>query len=195
MDAGGLLAVALGAALADNLVLTRLVGMCPLVSAPPRLRSAVSLGLALILAIAMASVASVALDRYVLVPLDLGWLRTLALVFVVVASAVVTVRVVGHSRVRLLDAAGRPQVGLVGNCAVLAVALLAVEKQYGLVETLVYALAAGLGLLLVTVVMSGLRGRIELGQVPESLRGLPIGLVTGGLAALAFMGFLGMGSQ
>jgi len=195
MDVGRLLAVALSAALVNNLVLERLIGICPSIGAPLRLRSAAGLGLGVVLAMTMASVASVAIDRYVLVPLDLVYLRTVTLVLLVVGSAMAAVRVVGNTRPRLRDARGRSPAGLVGNCAVLGVALLAVEKQYGPVEALVYAVSAGLGLLTVMVVLAGLRGRIEMGSVPESLKGLPIVLITGGLMALAFLGFSGMGSE
>lgn len=190
-----MLGVAFGGALADNLVLVRLVGICPAIGGPSHLRLAAALGLSQVVAIAVASVASVAIDRYLLVPFDLGHLRILALVSVVLVSAAFAARVAGSWGVGLGGKAGRSQVALVANCAVLAVALLAIGHEYGLTATLVYGLSAGLGLFLVTVLMCGLRERMELGPVPESLKGLPIGLVTGGLAALAFMGFLGMSNQ
>jgi electron transport complex protein RnfA len=153
------------------------------------------LGISLVLAVTVASVASVALDRYVIAPLGLGHLRTMVLVSVVAGSSVLALRLMPGAPARRGGAqAGSPAV-LVGNCAVFAAALLAVERQYSLIVTLVYALAAGLGVLAVTAAMAGLRSRAELGPVPAAFRGLPVGLLTGGLAALAFMGFIGMGSR
>lgn len=194
MDAGRMFAIALSAALVDNLVLGRLVGVCPLMGAPERLRWVAGLGLGLMIAITTASVTSAAINRYVLMPLDLGYLRTITLVFIVVAVALVAVRVMGKGGDELRHCEGRSVTGLVSNCAVLAVALLAIEKGYGMVETLVYAVSAGLGLVLVMVIMAGLRQRMETSPVPTCFRGLPIGLITSGLMALAFLGFLGMGS-
>jgi electron transport complex protein RnfA len=195
MEAGGLFAVALAAALANNLMLSRLVGVCPFVGEPARLISLAGLGLGVAASMAMASVASAAIDRYVLVPLDLGFLRTAVLVLLVVVCATVAVAVARAGRRRFRDGPGRVLAGLVGNCATLAVPLLVVEMHYGAADALVFAVSSGLGLMLVLTILASLRRRMETGSVPESFKGLPIGLITSGLMALAFMGFLGVGGE
>lgn len=195
MDAGRLLTVALGASLVNNFVLARFFGVCQVVGTSTELGVAGSLGLTATAMMALASFLCFVINANLLAPLELGYLSTIIFIVVIAASAEgarwvlsrvssrASARVDGHLHL------------LTANCAVLGAVLLNGQGGFGLSESVANGVAGGLGLALVMLLMAGLRERIEMGAVPEALKGLPIGLVAVGLAALAFSGFSGLASE
>ncbi len=183
-------------ALAQNVVLVQLLGVCPCVGAPRRLQTAVGIGIATTVLMSLASLAAWALRRRVLAPLGIERLETLAFVAAIAVLVVVLEWAAGLAAPRLLRAAGFSLRGTALNCAVLGVSLLVSRRSAapggpGPLESLAAGFAAGCGVLLVLVLMSAIRTRLDTERVPAALRGAPIAIVSAGLLALAFLAFDG----
>jgi electron transport complex protein RnfA len=187
-----LLLLALGASLVNNFVLTQFLGLCPFVGVSRRFEAAAGMALATLFVLTLASGASYAAWHWILEPLGLGYLRTLVFILLIAAVVQVTEMLVRASSPLLHELLGVFLPLITTNCAVLGVALLNLERQHGLIESLVYGAAAAAGFGLALIAFAGLRERIETADVPAAFRGTPLALITAGLMALAFMGFGGL---
>jgi electron transport complex protein RnfA len=192
MDLGKLLTIAIGAILVNNFVLARFLGLCPLLGVSRQLDSALGMGFAVIFVMTMASVVCFGIHHYLLLPLHIEYLRTVAFILVIASLVQFVEMVIERSSPGLSRALGIYLPLITTNCAVLGVAVLNVEKSYGLIETTVHGFSAGVGFTLAMLLMAGLRERIDLGPVPDSLKGFPISFITTGLMAIAFLGFSGL---
>ncbi len=184
----------IGAVLANNFVLTQLLGVCPLFGVDGRLDNAWALALATAFVLTLSAVASHLIEQFVLVPLDLEYLRLVA--FIVVIAALVQAV---EFAIRAIDPLLHQVLGIylplmTTNCAVLGVALLASNRHLGLFATVLYGLGAAFGFTLVITMFAALRSRLDETRIPVPFRGAPIQLITAGLMSLAFMGFAGIGS-
>jgi Na+-translocating ferredoxin:NAD+ oxidoreductase subunit A len=195
VDTGQLLAIAVGAVLVNNFVLARFLGLCPFLGVSKQLDSALGMGFAVIFVMTLASVASFGIYTLVLVPLHLEFLKTIAFILAIATLVQFVEMVIERSSRELYGALGIYLPLITTNCAVLGVAILNIEKSYGLAATTVHGLACGVGFALALVLMAGLRERVELGPVPEFLKGFPISFIMAGLMAIAFLGFTGLISQ
>ena len=186
-----LLLIVVGAALVNNFVVVQFLGVCPAMSAGRSVEGAVGLGLATALALTLASGASYTVDRLLLQPLDLQYLRLVAFV-VAVGLAVQTTDVLIRRFSPLLHRVLGIYIPLVaGNCAVLGVALLNAGASRSLVAALFYGAGASLGFALALALLASLRERLEYADVPAPFRGASIVFVTAGILSLAFLGFAG----
>ena len=192
MDLGKLLTIAIGAILVNNFVLARFLGLCPLLGVSRQLDSALGMGFAVIFVMTMASVVCFGIHHYLLLPLHIEYLRTVAFILVFASLDQFVEMVIERSSPGLSRALGIYLPLITTHCAVLGVAVLNVEKSYGLVETTVHGFSAGVGFTLAMLLVAGLRERIDLGPVPDSLKGFPISFITTGLMAIAFLGFSGL---
>ncbi len=192
MDVGKLLSIAIGAILINNFVLARFLGLCPFLGVSKQLDSAVGMGFAVIFVMTLASVACFGIYRLVLVPLHIEYLRTVAFILAIAALVQFVEMFIERSSPGLYKALGIYLPLITTNCAVLGVAVLNVDKSYNFVAATVHGFAAGVGFTLAMLLMAGLRERIDLGPVPESLKGFPIAFITAGLMAIAFLGFSGL---
>ena len=181
-------------ALVNNVVLVKFLGLCPFMGASNKIDTAIGMGFATTFVLTLSAVASWALSTYVLVPLDVEFLRILT--FILVIAAVVQFTEVFIKKVSpvLYQVLGIFLPLITTNCAVLGVALLNIQQSHSFMQSLVYGLASALGFTLVMVIFAGLRERLANADVPESFEGAPIGFITAGLLALAFLGFAGLGS-
>jgi len=187
-----LLLLALGASLVNNFVLTQFLGLCPFVGVSRRFEAAAGMALATLFVLTLASGASYAVWHWILEPLGLGYLRTLVFILLIAAVVQATEMLVRASSPLLHELLGVFLPLITTNCAVLGVALLNLERQHGLVESLVFGAAAAAGFGLALLAFAGLRERLETADVPAVFRGTPLALITAGLMALAFMGFGGL---
>jgi electron transport complex protein RnfA len=187
-----LLLLALGASLVNNFVLTQFLGLCPFVGVSRRFEAAAGMALATLFVLTLASGASYAMWHWILEPLGLGYLRTLVFILLIAAVVQVTEMMVRASSPLLHELLGVFLPLITTNCAVLGVALLNLERQHGLIESLVFGAAAAAGFGLALLAFAGLRERLESADVPAAFRGTPLALITAGLMALAFMGFGGL---
>jgi electron transport complex protein RnfA len=187
-----LLLLALGASLVNNFVLTQFLGLCPFVGVSRRFEAAAGMALATLFVLTLASGASYAVWHWILEPLGLGYLRTLVFILLIAAVVQATEMLVRASSPLLHELLGVFLPLITTNCAVLGVALLNLERQHGLVESMVFGAAAAAGFGLALLAFAGLRERLETADVPAAFRGTPLALITAGLMALAFMGFGGL---
>jgi electron transport complex protein RnfA len=190
-----LLLLAIGASLVNNFVLTQFLGLCPFVGVSRRFEAAAGMALATLFVLTVASGLSFALWHWVLQPLGLEYLRTLAFILLIAGVVQFTELMVRATSPLLHQVLGLFLPLITTNCAVLGVALLNVQGQRGLLESLVYGAGAGAGFGLALLLFAALRERLEACDLPAAFRGAPIALVTAGLMALAFMGFAGLGAR
>jgi electron transport complex protein RnfA len=190
-----LLLLALGASLVNNFVLSNFLGLCPFVGVSRRFEAAAGMALATMFVLTIASGLSFGLWQWVLVPLHLEYLRTLGFILLIAGVVQFTEIMVRATSPLLHQLLGLFLPLITTNCAVLGVALLNVQRQHGLLESLVFGASAGAGFGLALLLFTTLRERLATADVPDAFRGTPIALVTAGLMALAFMGFAGLGAH
>lgn len=187
-----LIAIVLGAVLIENYVLVRFMGMCPFLGVSKSLKTAVGMGGAVIFTITLSSAVTWLVNTYLLVPLGLGYLQTIAFILVIAALVQLVELALARFIPTLYTALGIYLPLITTNCAVLGSALLAVRNGYTFLESVVFGFSVALGFMLVLIIFSSVRERIELNDVPKAFRGLPITLVAAALVSLAFMGFGGL---
>jgi H+/Na+-translocating ferredoxin:NAD+ oxidoreductase subunit A len=186
-----LILIVVAAALVNNFVLVQFLGLCPFMGASRRVEGAVGMGLATGLVLTTASGMSYLVERFLLLPYELGYLRLIAFILVIGASVQLTEQLVRKLSPLLYRVLGLYIPLIASNCAVLGVALLNSGASRSFVASLFYGAGAALGFGLVLVLLAGLRERIELADVPRPFRGASIAFVTAGIMSLAFLGFTG----
>ncbi len=189
---GELLLLLVGTVLVNNVVLAKFLGLCPFMGVSNKFSSALGMSLATTFVITSTALASYLVNTYLLLPLQLGYLRTLTFILVIAVVVQLTEMMVKKSSPILYRLMGIYLPLITTNCAVLGVALLNINEDHGLIESTVYGFAAAVGFSLVLVLFSGLRERLAVADVPAPFKGASIALITAGLMALAFMGFSGM---
>lgn len=178
--------------LANNFVLVRFLGLCPFMGVSNKLEGAIGMSVATMFVLTLSSVSSYLLNRYLLVPLQLEYLSTLSFILVIAVVVQLTEMVMRKTSPLLYRILGIFLPLITTNCAVLGVALLNVQEQHNLLQSALYGFGAAAGFGLVLVLFSAMRERVAFADVPAAFRGAPIGLITAGLMALAFMGFSGL---
>ncbi|WP_154222243.1 electron transport complex subunit RsxA [Marinicella rhabdoformis] len=186
------LLVFVGAAFVNNFVLVRFLGLCPFMGVSSQFKSALGMSFATAFVLTLSSIVSYLVNTYLLVPLDLAYLKTLSFILVIAVTVQITEMILHKSSPLLYQVLGLFLPLITTNCAVLGVALLNVQQQHSLMESAFFGLGASFGFGLVLVLFSAIRERLEMANVPAAFRGLPIALMTAGIMSLAFMGFSGM---
>jgi electron transport complex protein RnfA len=189
---GDYLMLLLGAVLVNNVVLVKFLGLCPFMGVSKKIDSALGMGFATTFVLTLTAVASWGLERFLLQPLGLGFLRILTFILVIAAVVQFTEMVVHKTSPLLYQALGIFLPLITTNCAVLGVALLNVQQQYGFIQSLLFGAGSAIGFTLVMVLFAGIRERLALMTVPEAFAGTPIAFITAGILSLAFMGFAGL---
>jgi len=183
--------IVVAAALVNNIVLVQQLGVCPLFGASGRVEAAIGTALVTGLVLTIASTLTHLVERYVLLPLDLPYLRLIAFVVVVAVAVRATDAIARRSSPLTTQLIGIQAPLLTANCAVLGVALLNSAASRSLVAAVLYGVGAALGFGLALVLFAGLRERLERTDVPAPFRGAAIAFVTAGILSLAFLGFAG----
>ncbi|MDD3925030.1 MAG: electron transport complex subunit RsxA [bacterium] len=187
-----IMTIVISAILINNYVLQRFLGVCPYLGVSKQIETALGMGMAVTFVMAIASAFTWMVQRYVLVPLNLAFLQTIAFILVIAALVQFVELVIRKSSPTLYQALGIYLPLITTNCAVLGVAVINVRAAYGFLPSLVNGTAAAVGFTLAITLMAGIRERIELSDIPPALRGVPITLITAGLLSIAFFGFSGM---
>ena len=186
------LLILVGAVLVHNFVLVQFLGLCPFMGTSKKLGTSAGLALATTFVLTLTAAATYLTSAYILEPLGLEYLRTIAFILVI-AAAVQTVEMVVHKTSPLLyQVLGIYLPLITTNCIVLGVALLNVRQAQNFMESLLTGLGAGLGFSLVLLLFASIRERLAVADIPASFKGAPIALVTAGIMSLAFMGFSGL---
>ena len=181
------------AALVNNFVLSQFMGICPFLGVSKKVETAAGMGGAVVFVITIASLCTSILYNYLLVPAQLEYLNTIVFILVIAALVQFVEMVLKKMMPALYKSLGVYLPLITTNCAVLGVALLSVQNEYGVLESVVNGIGASLGFLLANVLMAGIREKLENSNIPEAFKGTPIVLITAGLMAIAFCGFGGVG--
>lgn len=187
-----ILSISLGAILIDNFIFSQFLGCCPFLGCSTKVDTATGMGLAVIFVMGLASAICWVVDTYILVPLGLAFLETLAFILIIAALVQFVEMFLKKSVPSLYSALGIYLPLITTNCAVLGVVLLNVQNSYGFLESVIYGITGGVGFLLAITLFASVREKVEFSDYPECFKGFPICLVSAALLALAFMGFSGM---
>ena len=186
-----LLAITLGAILANNFIFSQFLGICPFLGVSKKVDTAVGMGIAVTFVMGLAS-AITWLVNLLLVKLGLAYMQTVAFILVIAALVQFIEMFLQKSMPTLYTALGVYLPLITTNCAVLGVALLNIQNNYNFISSVVYGITGGLGFLLAIVLFASIRERLVFAEYPKAFEGFPIALITAGLMALAFMGFSGL---
>jgi len=184
--------IVIGAVLVNNVVLVRILGLCPFMGVSKKLETAFGMGAATTFVLTVATGASYIIDHVMLSPFGLEYLRTISFIVTIAAVVQLTEMVIQKSSPVLHQVLGIYLPLITTNCAVLGVPLLNVANKSNFLESLVFGASSAVGFSLVLVLFAGIRERVEGADVPQPFRGVSIAMITAGLMSLAFMGFAGL---
>ncbi|MFN4148714.1 MAG: electron transport complex subunit RsxA [Rhodocyclaceae bacterium] len=184
--------IILGAVLVNNVVFVRILGLCPFMGVSKKLETAVGMGAATTFVLTLACGTSYVIDRWLLAPYDLLYLRTLSFIVTIAAIVQLTELVIQKTSPLLHQVLGIYLPLITTNCAVLGIPLLNIGLKHNLAESLLFGFGSALGFTLALLIFAGLRERLEGADVPVHFRGTAIAMVTAGIMSLAFMGFAGL---
>ena len=186
------LSIAIGAILINNFIFSQFLGCCPFLGCSSKVETASGMGLAVVFVMGLASAICYVVNEFILVPLGLAFLKTLAFILVIAALVQFVEMFLKKMVPSLYSALGIFLPLITTNCAVLGVVLLNVQNGYDFLGSVIYGITGGLGFMLAIVLFASVRERIQFADYPECFEGFPICLISAGLVALAFMGFSGM---
>jgi Na+-translocating ferredoxin:NAD+ oxidoreductase subunit A len=199
MDLGRVLAIAISMIFINNFILSKFLGLCPFLGVSRQIKPAVSMGLAVIFVMSSSALITWLVYNFVLLPFQIGYLRTVAFILIIAAFVQLIEMVIRKYSPALYRGLGIYLPLITTNCAVLGVTILNVDNFFragqavkaSLIYSVLQAFFAGVGFLLALVLMSGIRERLELADLPECMQGIPIAFLVASLMSLAFMGFSG----
>lgn len=178
----------------NNIILSQFLGICPFLGVSKKIDTALGMGMAVAFVLTLATIVTYLIQYGLLVPLGLQYLQTLAFILVIAALVQMVEIILRKVSPALYQALGIFLPLITTNCAVLGVAILVIQKDYTLAESIAYAFSTALGFALALTVFAGMREQMALVQIPKGMRGMAIVLVAAGLLSLAFMGFGGVDS-
>ena len=181
-----------GAALVNNIVLSRFLGICPFMGVSKSTETAVGMSLSVAFVMTISSIISFLIDKYVLVPLSIEYLRKIFFILIIASLVQFLEMVIEKTLPELYSGLGIYLPLITTNCAVLGIALLNVQFKYSFIEMLIFSFGTAAGFGLALILFAGLRERIYYSTVPKYFQGMPIVFIMAGILSLAFMGFAGM---
>ena len=187
-----LLSITLGAILVNNFIFSQFLGCCPFLGVSKKVDTAVGMGIAVTFVMGLASAVCYVVDEFVLGRFGLDYMQTVAFILVIAALVQFIEMFLQKSMPSLYTALGVYLPLITTNCAVLGVAILMIQKEFNLLQSVTYSVATALGFALALVLFAGIRERLDFEDVPKAFKGIPIALITAGILAMAFMGFSGL---
>lgn len=176
----------------NNIVLSQFLGICPFLGVSKKVDTAMGMGAAVAFVLTLATIVTFLLQHYILVPMHIEYLQTISFILVIAALVQMVEIILKKISPSLYQALGIFLPLITTNCAVLGVAILVIQKDFSLIESVVYAFSTAIGFALALIVFAGIREQLALTNVPKGMRGMSIVLITAGLLSLAFMGFSGV---
>jgi len=189
---GEFFAIIISAIFVNNIVLSKFLGVCPFMGVSNKVSTSIGMGAAVTFVMTLATVVTYLIQNSILDVLGLQYLQTISFILVIASLVQMVEIILKKVSPPLYQALGIFLPLITTNCAVLGVAIMAVQENYNLIGSVLYAIATSIGFALALVVFAGLREHLELINVPKKMKGIPIALVTAGLLAMAFMGFAGI---
>lgn len=187
-----LLIILLSAIFVNNFVLVQFLGICPFLGVSKQVETATGMGMAVTFVMAVASAVTWMVQEFILIPLEIEYMQTIAFILVIAALVQFVEMVIQKSSPTLYQALGVFLPLITTNCAVLGVAILNIDAGYNLFETIVNGIGAAIGFTLAIVLLAGIRERLAISSVPKALQGFPIALLTAALMSISFLGFQGL---
>ena len=187
-----LLLIVIGSVLVNNFVMSQFLGICPFLGVSKKTETALGMGMAVTFVMALASLITYLIQAYLLVPLDLEYMQTIAFILVIAVLVQIVEIALKKISLSLYQALGVYLPLITTNCAVLGVALLNTREGYNLIESVVNGTSAAIGFTIAIVMFASIRERLATGNMPKWLDGFPGALITAGLMSLAFQGFSGL---
>lgn len=184
--------IIIGAIFVNNIVLAQFLGICPFIGVSNKVETSIGMTGAVTFVMVIATIVTYIIFKYLLIPFEITYLRTIAFILVIASLVQLVEIMLKKVSPALYQALGIFLPLITTNCAVLGVAVLAVQKDFNLIESVVYAIANSIGFGIALISFAGLREHLDLMDVPKALKGVPIAFVVAGLLALAFMGFAGI---
>ena len=187
-----LFAIFISMALINNLVLSKFLGLCPFFGVSKKLSNALSMGLAVIVVMTVASIVSWIIFFHILIPFGIDYMSTVIFILVIASLVQILELAIKRTNASLYNALGIYLPLITTNCAVLGITFINVRSEYNFIETIVSALGAGVGFTLVLAIMSGIRERLDIADVPESFKGIPVAFLVAMMLGICFIAFSGM---
>ena len=185
-------AIIIGAIFVNNVVLAQFLGICPFLGVSSKVETSMGMGAAVTFVMALSAVVTWLIQTYILVPLGIEYMQTIVFILVIAALVQMVEIVLKKVSPSLYQALGIFLPLITTNCAVLGVAIAMIQKEFSLLQGVVFNVATALGFALALVIFAGLRERIEFEEAPKAFQGVPIALITASIMAMAFMGFSGL---
>ena len=186
------LLIFISAIFVNNIIFSQFLGICPFLGVSKKIDTALGMGMAVAFVLTLSAIVTCLMQYYLLVPFGLQYLQTLAFILVIASLVQMVEIVLKKVSPALYQALGIFLPLITTNCAVLGVAILVIQKDYSLVESIVYAFSTALGFALAMAVFAGVREQLALVKIPKGMQGMAIVMVVAGLLSLAFMGFSGV---
>lgn len=186
------ISIIIAAIFVNNIVFSQFLGICPFIGVSNKLDSAFGMGMAVAFVMTLATLVTWLVQNYLLLPLGLGYLQTIAFILVIAVLVQMLEIVMKKASPALYASLGVFLPLITTNCAVLGVAIIVAQKALPLLQSVVYAIATALGFMMALIIMAAIRQQLELCDVPGPMKGVPIALIVAGILAMAFMGFSGI---
>ena len=186
------LLIFVAAVFVNNVVFSQFLGICPFLGVSKKIDTALGMGAAVTFVLALSTMCTFLLQRFVLEPLDMVYMQTISFILVIAALVQMVEIILKKVSPALYQALGVFLPLITTNCCVLGVAILVIQKEFNLLESVVYAVSIALGFTLALAVFAGIREQLARTQLAPSMKGIPIALISAGILAMAFMGFSGM---
>lgn len=184
--------IIIGAVFVNNIVLAQFLGICPYMGVSAKVSTSVGMSGAVMFVMTLATIVTYLIYTYILIPFDIAYLQTISYILVIASLVQMVEIMLKKVSPALYQALGIFLPLITTNCAVLGVAILAVQTELTLLESIVFAVANAIGFGLAIILFAGIREHLDLVDVPKGMRGAPAALVVAGIMALAFMGFAGL---
>ena len=185
-------AIIIGSIFVNNVVLAQFLGICPFLGVSSKVETSLGMGAAVTFVMALSGIVTWLIQNYILVPLGIEYMQTIVFILVIASLVQMVEIVLKKVSPSLYQALGIFLPLITTNCAVLGVAILMIQKEFSLLQGVVYNISIALGFALALVIFAGLRERIEFEEAPKAFQGVPIALITASILAMAFMGFSGL---
>lgn len=184
--------IIISAIFVNNIVLAQFLGICPFMGVSKKIPTAIGMSGAVMFVMTLATIVTYLIQNYILTPYGLEFLQTISFILVIASLVQMVEIILKKVSPPLYQALGIFLPLITTNCAVLGVAILTIQKDYNLMEGVVFAIANAIGFALALILFAGLREHLDLMDLPKGVRGVPAALVVAGILSLAFMGFAGM---
>lgn len=184
--------IIISAVFVNNIILARFLGICPYMGVSSKLETSIGMTGAVAFVMVIATLVTYLIQQYILVPMGIGFMRTISFILVIASLVQLVEIILKKVSPGLYQALGIFLPLITTNCAILGVAVLAVQNGYNLLESVVFSFANAIGFGMALIILSGIREQLDLLNVPKGMKGVPIAFVVAGLLAMAFMGFAGI---